>query len=264
MNKITLGGIAISLIATGFASQIANAGEITVAAGNLPPHITKQGEGREAEIIRSSLEACGHTVKFVVQPFTRHWETYKTDENIDAVATVPIGLPLPGVASSHYISFHNGVSSLAAAKLKSKSLSDLSGKSVVAFAGAKGILPGLDTAISTFKSYTEKTDQIKQSRLLFSGRADAVLGDGLIFAEYNRTLQEQAKTKDLGFDPEQPVKFSAIMEATPYVMMFKDASVNDDFNRCYSELKSAGTIDAINNKYISKYKNVVGDEYNGL
>ena len=261
--KQTLGAITIGICTLGLSGP-GQSKEIVIAAGELPPHIDEAGNGREAEIIKSSLEACGHTAKFVVKPFTRHWALYEKDKSVEAVTTVPVGMPLPGFASTPYIKFHNGVSVLSESGLTPSSLSDLAGKKVVAFAGAEGILPGLKDASSQFKSYDEKADQLSQSRLLFAKRIDAVIGDGLIFSEYNAQLREQAKSKKLSFDPSQSVKFYAAFDPTPYALVFRDEALQKDFDKCYGELKAAGTIDSINQSYIDKHKEVVGSEYQGL
>ncbi|MDX1736792.1 MAG: transporter substrate-binding domain-containing protein, partial [Alphaproteobacteria bacterium] len=196
--------------------------------------------------------------------FTRHWESYKGDSSFDGVATVPSGFGLEGSESVAYVNYHNGVSSLKSKNLTASSLNDLSGKSLVAFAGARQIIPGLDGAVNSFSSYSEKTDQIKQSRLLFSGRTDAVLGDALIFFNYNDVLQKESANKKLGFDPHQEVSFSPIFDQTPYHMVFRDSALNDDFNRCFKELDEAGKIQEINKSFVSKYQSLVGSGYLGF
>lgn len=145
-----------------------------------------------------------------------------------------------------------------------KTLMDLKDLRVIAFASAKDILPGLGDTTASFKSYSEKSNQISQSMLLFSEKADAVLGDGLIFAAYNATLREKHAQKPLPFDPTQNVVFKANFDPTPFAMMFKSEAIRNDFNRCYGELKASGEIDKINQFYVAKYVDVVGKEYRGL
>jgi len=255
--RLSHGFFLIGLVAS---ASLADAAEIEIRAANLPPMMTEAGEGREAEIIRATLAQCGHSVRFTVEPFTRHWKSYESGEG-DAVATVPPGFGLPGTETDHYIAFQNGVSVLAQGGLPVASLADLAGKEVIAFGGASGILPGLDTAKDSFKSYREVTDQIVQSRLLFAGRADAVIGDGMLFAEYNRRLREGGQ--DLRFDPDQPVVFYKTFEPSPYAMVFRDPAVAADFDRCFVELSADGTIDAINKRYVERYRAVLGGAYLG-
>ncbi|WP_208996971.1 ABC transporter substrate-binding protein [Roseibium denhamense] len=181
----------------------AAADEITILAGNLPPMFLEGGDGREAEIITATLEKCGHSATFEIQPFTRHWESFKSGKG-DAVSTVPVGMPVDGTASEVYIHYQNGVSFLSDSGAAYEGLEDLAGKKVIGFKGAEAIIPGLADHTGSFADYREVTDQITQSRSLFGGRVDAIIGDGMLFAEYNRQLQGQT---DLRFDPNQPVTF---------------------------------------------------------
>ena len=237
---------------------------LTIVASNLPGHFDKDGMGREADIVRTTLNTCGHSVRFIVQPFTRHWDTFKTNFSIDAVTTVPDAVKLDGFQTDTYIKYHNGVSMLSSSDLLPETVDDLKDKSVLAFMGALDILPGLRTASASFSGYAEKTDQLIQNRLLFANRVDAVVGDGLIFAEYSLQLRRAAKNRSLGFDPDQKVRFFPIFEPTPYHMVFRDEGVQQDFDKCYAELKAAGKIDEINNRYIDKYSEFVGSTYQGL
>jgi len=249
---------ALTLAATQIPA-FAHAEDLTILAGDLPPMFNADGTGREAEVITTVMERCGHSVTFEIQPFTRHWKTYANGKG-DGVATVPLGMPLDGVQSDAYIQYQNGVSSLSEAGAGYADLSALSGQSVIAFMGASEIIPGLQDAVPSFKSYKEIADQIGQSRMIFGHRVDAVIGDGMIFAEYNRQLREQA---DLMFDPNQDVTFQAIFAPSDYGMNFRTEALTEDFNRCYGEAKAYGTLDAINQKWAERYRDTLGTQYLG-
>lgn len=239
---------------------MASAEDLTILAGDLPPMFNADGTGREAEVITTVMERCGHSVTFEIQPFTRHWKTYANGKG-DGVATVPLGMPLDGHQSEVYIQYQNGVSSLTEASASYADLGALSGQSVIAFMGASEILPGLKDAVPSFKSYKEVADQIGQSRMIFGKRVNAVIGDGMIFAEYNRQLRDQAD--DLMFDPNQGVTFQAIFAPSDYGMNFRSEALTADFNRCYSEASADGTIDAINKKWADQYRDTLGTQYLG-
>lgn len=235
---------------------------VTVLAPELPPMMTGDGTGREASIIAETLAACGHEARFKVVPFGRHWNDFRDGAQVDAVTTVPAGMEMPGARSAPYILYQNGASVLKSSGLTVKSLADLAGKRVITFAGAPDVLPGLRAAIPSFGDFRERADQMVHSNLLFAGRVDAVLADGLIFAEYNRQLQDKAKAGGgLPFDPAQPVQFTAIFPPTPYSMVFRDESLRGDFDRCLAELKAAGRIDAIDKAAVARYSATVGDQY---
>ena len=239
--------------------------DVRVLAPELPPMMDSSGKGREATLIQETLGACGHSVTFRVVPFTRHWADYKGDTSrSDAVATVPAGMDMPGFASTEYIQYQNGASVLKSAGLAVSKLEDLKGKRVVTFAGGKDILPGVKEALPGFVDFREVADQLIHSNTLFAKRVDAVLGDGLIFAEYNRILQNKAKAGEkLPFDPAQDVVFTAIFPPSTYHMVFRDEVLRDDFNRCFETLKKSGRIDAINRAVVEPFRATVGTQYLG-
>ncbi|QCG95283.1 amino acid ABC transporter substrate-binding protein [Azospirillum sp. TSA2s] len=263
------GGVAARLaLCIGLASAAlpAAARPVTILAPELPPMMTADGSGREASIIKETLATCGHEAHFKVVPFGRHWNDYRDGVQaggpVDAVTTVPAGMEMPGSRSVPYIHYQNGASVLKSSGLTVRSLADLAGKRVITFSGAPDVLPGLRAAIPSFGDFRERADQMVHSNLLFAGRVDAVLADGLIFAEYNRQLQEKAKSAGgLPFDPAQPVQFTAIFPPTPYSMVFHDESLRADFDRCFAELKAKGRIDAIDREWVARYAATVGDRY---
>lgn len=231
---------------------------VTIMAPDLSPMVYADGTGREAEIVSAVLGHCGHEVVFEVQAFTRHWASFEAG-NGDAVMTVPTAMPMEGTKSKPYISYQNGVSFLAGTGRDYASLSDLSGLSIAAFKDASNILPGLAEASGTFASYREMMDQETQSKLLFGGRVDGIIGDGMLFAAYTASLREAGA--DSLIDASQPLEFRAIFEPSNYTMNFRDASLSADFDRCFSELEADGTIAAINTKWIDKFRDTLGTNY---
>ncbi len=254
MIKLTTLTIAMTLTAGAALSD-----GIHVIGAALPPMMMDGGKGREAEVIQATLERCGHSVVWELQPFTRHWASFNKGQG-DAVTTVPMGMPMQGDTTQPYIQYQNGVSFLATHSAVT-SLEGLSGMSVVTFQGASSILPGLSDVQDSFGSYREITDQIVHSQLLFSGRTDAVIGDGMIFAEYNRQLARNSGA--LSFDPTQPVTFNATFAPSEYAMAFRNPSHAADFNRCFEEISADGTVAAINTKWVEQYRDVLRDQYMG-
>ncbi len=250
----------LSAIAATGGANVASAANLTIMAGELPPMIMADGTGREVEIITEVMSRCGHEVTFKVQPFTRHWKSYEAGTG-DAVTTVPQGMPLPGGQSQTYIQYQNGVSNLEDSGASFTDLGSLSDHTVIAFMGASDILPGLKAATESFKSYKEAADQIVQSRMIFAQRVDAVIGDGMIFAEFNRQLRDDVA--DLPFDPMQNVRFQATFDPSNYTMNFRDASLAADFDRCFSAAEADGTIAQINKTWVEKYRDTLGSQYLG-
>lgn len=239
------------------------ADQLVIVAPELPPMFHADGTGRDALIIREALAACGHGVRFRVVPMGRHWGDYGTGA-ADGVAVVPPGMRLPGWPSDVYARYQNGASVLTSSGLTINSLADLVGKRVVTFAGGTEILPGLREIADRFADLRERADQMVHSNLLFAGRVDVVLGDGLIFAEYNRQLRERAGTgQHLPFDANQAVVFTAIFPPSPYTVVFRNERLRDDFNRCLGILSTTGRIDDIARAAVEPYRDAVGNRYLG-
>ena len=250
--------VALLCAAAALASAQANAAEVEVLVGYLPPMVNKDGSGREAEIISATLDRCGHSAKFTIQPFTRHWQSFESG-TADAVATVPVGMPTSGTQTAPYVSYQNGISFLKSSGVEASTLGDLNGMKIVAFEGASSIIPGLSGATGAFKSYREMADQETQSKLLYGKRVDGILGDGMLFAEFARQLQEAGAAS--GVDASQPIEFRAIFEPTPYGMSFRDAEMAAAFDRCFAELEAEGKIAEINTGWTDKYREALADNY---
>jgi len=242
--------ILLTLVATP-----ATARTVTILLGNVPPNVDRNGHGREIEIISRIADACGWTPIFRIEPYGRHWRSFQ-DGAGDAVGTVPPGLDLGGTHTASYITYRNGVSVLASRGIHPTSLDDLADLSIVAFMGAHTAIPGLTEAKEHFFSYQEIADQMIHSRLLFAGRVDAVLGEGMIVAEYNHRL---AKTDRDRFDTTQPVIFTPIFAPTHHEMVFRDPALAEAFNGCLDAVSD--DLPAITAQYANRYRDVIGDAY---
>jgi hypothetical protein len=235
------------------------AAELVISAPVLPPHVTDDGDGREAAIVRETLQQCGHEVTFETRFFGAHWKRYRQSDRMDAVTTVPPGMNLPGHTTDTYVRYQNGVSVLAKSGHDISELSDLRGLDIVTFENGLSIL-GIADKRDMFGSVREVADQEVHSRLLFGGRVDAVLSDGLIFAAHNRSLHEQGVE---AYDVTQDVRFRAVVPPSKYVMAFRDKALRDDFDRCFDELKASGRVAEINETYIDRFRDTVGKQYLG-
>lgn len=256
---------------------------LRIAAPALPPMVVLEGTGHEQKILTETLGRCGFEPRFVLFPFGKHWQAYAApdqdrggvagqaagtaadDARFDAVSTVPPDLSLPGARSADYIWYQNGVTVLDTSGFRPVSLADLAGRRVIAFADARKILPGLEAVIPTFASYTEKADQMVHSSLLFAGRVDVVLSDGLMISEFNRRLRERVGGgEQLAFDPSRRVHFHALFPPSPYHMVFRNSTQQQVFDRCLSEMVLSGRHDALMREAVSPYRSTVGDQYLGF
>lgn len=202
---------------------------IRIAAGQIPPYMDADGRGLEADAIEARLSPeASETIEYFVLPFSRHWTSYLQDERFAAVATVPEGMALEGFPSQPYITYQNGIGFRCADMPDGAHLDDLTGRKVVAFSGAASVLDDINRRSGSFLSYVEIANQRVHSERLIDGRADAVVGDRLIFAHYNAeilagmTPEERAAVPELCFD--------AIFPETRYHMVFRSESLRDRFD----------------------------------
>lgn len=231
---IQLLGLFVAIVCAGFIlfgiaqSQDGEADTVHIVTGLLPPHMDEKGEGREARIIREAfaLAAPEIRVKFHVQPFSRHWSSFVSDNRFDGVTTVPVGMALDGNATGIYIHYQNGIGYRRADfpdGFGDFRFDALAGRRVVAFAGAATILDGLNKALGGFALYREERDQKTHSVMLLDRRIDVVVADGAIFFEYTRRLLESGTIGDFAFLP--------VSCATPYRMVFRNARHQQLFDK---------------------------------
>jgi polar amino acid transport system substrate-binding protein len=241
-----------ALVAVGFSSvrpQSSPAGVLRISAGEVPPHMDWTGGGREAEIIRAALrdEHGPGGIEFHVAPFSRHWEVFKRDERLHAVATTPLNMQLKGFASQPYIRYRNGIIYRAGDfpdGLGPQPVAALRDRRVVAFAGAALVLPGLQAAIPTFRSYAEYDDQYVHSVMLARGFVDVVIADRLIVDAYSRQVlgpRYEAEAARLRFDP--------AFCPTAYRMVFRTDALRAAFDKGLVAAGGRGELAAIEARY---------------
>lgn len=226
---------------------------INISSPYLPENVEQNGKsGREIEIIQAVITCMGHTAKIEVSPYLRHLKIFSQNDRFDAVSTVPVGYTIEGYTTSAHVFYHNGGIVRVDADLEIASKQNLKGKHVIAFRGAKNLLPGLSLVISKMKSYKETTEQYNHNKMLMSKRVDVVLSDGLIFMAHQRRLFPSEIDK---------VRFKPLFKPIPFFMTFKDKLLGQSFDQCYKKLSKQKVIDKINNKFINKYKQSLGKGY---
>lgn len=255
MKNLLLANIFLSFfIVSSAQSRLKN---LTVVAAYLPANTSHTGRGREADLVKAVLSCSGYSVEYDVQPYARHFVSYKEVKKYDAVITVPGDMKLPGYDSLSHINYQNGVSTLENGKIV-RSLTDLKGQKVVSFKGAINIIPGLKKATSLMKSYEEMSRQDIHSQMLFTKKIDAVISDGLIFSAHNELLREKHYSNPYYH---QKTKFRAIFPPNPFKIVFKSEKVRDLFNLCYKKLKTNGKLQRIHNRHLEKHEETLGNQY---
>jgi ABC-type amino acid transport substrate-binding protein len=233
-----------------------------MVAPAIPPHFASDGSGRIADVIRATLARCGHSVRFTIVPFGRHWHDYDEVPEYDALATAEAEQVFTGYSTKPFMHLQDGATVLADSDLAEiAGPQDLVGRRVVAFPSADKIL-GIEDLVPRFAEFRFRSDRFDQVRPLLAGRADAVLADGLITAHFLQLLRarkEQGLEPDI--DPAKPVAFRRIFAKGSQRLYFKESAIRDDFDRCFAELDAAGEVDRIAGAYVDRYRDIVHDQY---
>lgn len=259
--KKAVSAIGLGMLVMGFAPT-SLAEHLRILAPDLPGTSEAGGFGRDAETVRRVLEHCGYETEFIIQPFGRHIVTFRDSAKADAVMTVPLGMRLPGHSTAAYIWYQNGAVYDANRIPEVSELADLWGLDVVTFKDGVRLL-GLDEVRSRFGNMFEIANQRIHSHLLFLGRVDAILADGLIVAEVNRQMLAE-ETRIPGASDGLDVRFAPIFNPSPYKMVFRQPSLARDFDDCYDQAYAAGVVGDIDEKYIGKYQDALGYRYLGF
>jgi polar amino acid transport system substrate-binding protein len=229
--------------------------EIRIGVGlSKPPYILESGReaqpasgaakigGLEVEIVEQALAAGGYRMIAESYPPARALALVRAG-HLDGMATVTEGIGAFGHFSDDYITYRNVAITLRRRAIRLDSVADLARHSVAAFQNARFILtPEFAAVVAAHENYTEHPQQITQNRLLYSGRADVVIGDRLIFHALSRQVSD-------GLDTAQPVMIHELFPPMPRKMVFRDPAVRDAFNAGLKAIRADGTYAATEARY---------------
>jgi len=213
---------------------------------SLPPYIMQGSDnGVDADIVRQALQAANYTLKLEYVPFARV-SVSMANKTADAAFPINEASGVTGVYySDSHISYQNVVVALKSKGLKIAGPADLKTLRVVAFGDAGNYL-GSDFAAMTKvnKSYSELADQQSQVKMLFKGRADALVMDINIFKYFRQSIKDM--------DVSQDVVFYEIFPPTAYKVAFTSKDVCGKFNAGLKALKASGKYAEIFKTYIKE------------
>ena len=235
------------------AAGSAAACEIRAVVGlHKPPYIYEPtASGLEHELFGSAMSAVQCVVRWTHAPPARAMTMLRRQE-IDVMLTARDNGSITAHFSEPYIVYNNVAMSLDARNLKINRIEDLSAHRVLAFQNARLVLGDrFRAATAEAPSYQEIAQQITQVRMLFSGRADVVVGDRRILellrnevmAEANALIQADAR-----------FAVHELFEPTEYRAAFVDPAMRDRFNQGLAQLRASGGYA----KIIARYRNVTG------
>lgn len=167
-----------------------SAKEINLVAGlSLPPYIIQEtNKGMEQDIISEALGLKGHTLKLKYVPFVRVVVDYKKN---DGAVTINESSGIKGNYSDVVMVYQNYAISLLDKGIKINEIKDLGDKNIVAFQNATKYLgDAYAETVKGNKKYKEQGKQDLQVKLLYSGRADAIVSDINIFKYYRNQLKD--------------------------------------------------------------------------
>lgn len=219
--------------------------EIRTAIGDsLPPYVFKSSNsGIEYDIIKEALAYKGHVLVPVYVPFARTPSFLQTGK-ADAAATILDAYEESSFFySDSHISYQNVAITLKERNLKIDTISDLSGKKILAFQKAN-IYLGSEFAkyCSAPSIYSEIANQETQIGMLYKNRVDVIVMDIYIFYYYKKMTKL--------FKTEKPIVVHKIFTPTNYKVAFTEKSVRNDFNEGLAALKASGKYDMIFKKYL--------------
>lgn len=231
---------------------------LRVVAPYLPENVEQNGKsGRDLEVFSNITNCMGFQVQVDVHPYVRHLKSYLSNNDYDAITTIPVTDKTIHHKTQNYISYNNGVIVRSQDFPNGvRSIQDLKDKHIFAFTGAKTLLKGVSENLKSFASYNESSTQFLHNEMLIKKRVDGVFSDGLIFmAHQRRLIDKEPEMKDT------KVKFYSLFSLSHFSAAFRNPSLVPDFNECLSKLKKNGTLEKIEKRYGLKYDESLGDEY---
>ena len=238
-------------------SQTALAQEVSVGfAAQSEPFVMpdRRNPGISVEIVREAFKLVGHEVKPVFQPYKRILEEVRRGRLDGAMAISD------GDRSLHYsepcIAFDNVAIIREGDGIMINDIGDLPGHRVVAWQNAHDHLGGefqrlFGTHVTDdyVRQYFDLADQAAQVRMFWSGRADIIVIDDVIFDYMTSSMAGDFET---GVPLERHRIFGGL---TVFSIAFDDPELKDRFDVGVAKLRASGGIERI----YKKYRSVQGD-----
>ncbi len=226
-------------------SQATNVIELTAGLSK-PPFVIENNlkkPGIQLDLIKAIFAEEKQIVRFVHVSLARSFAN--TDKwHSDGVITLPNGYSHDNVfVSMPYISYQNVVVTLKEDNLSIDLLTDLQGKKVIAFQTAQKFL-GVEfaNAVEEAAEYREISDQMRQIRMLFAKRTQALVLDISIFKYFLHNNPDSSYAK--------PYKVHWLFAPRIYSAGFKSKLHRDKFNSGLNKIKANGKYQQILDKYL--------------
>lgn len=223
--------------------------ELKIAFGQYtPPYVFEDGTGIAVDIVRMAMKEGGYQIEPVYVPIERGYKMFAAHQ-VDGTTIIQESTGIAAAYSKPFMSYHNRAYSLKSRNLGITRMSDLAGKTVVAFQSASKFLgPEFAQVSAANPEYKEIAQQQAQTQMLLLGRIDVAVMDEAIFRYYRQVLIAKGKV-DSG------VEFIGYELFTPtyYQAAFKDPAVRDAFDRGIAAMRQDGRYQGIYRKYTEQY-----------
>lgn len=243
--------LAFSLLIALCSSNV-SAREITVGfADHSAPFVLPHQEnpGISVELIREALKAAGHDIEPVFQSYERIKEEVRRGR-LDAAAGAMPDERNDLYYSSPCIAFDNVAIVRKRDNIKIDTISDLPGHSIVAWQNAHDHLGGEFQRLfgrhvkdDYVQQYFDLADQTAQVKMFWSGRADVIVIDDVIFDYLTSKLAHDFDTSP---ELERHRIFGGL---TVFSVAFNDGDLRDQFDQGLALLRERGEIERIYDKY---------------
>ncbi len=217
---------------------------------DIPPYITKDaGGGMEIDIVRQALKVKGHTFSVKQYSYEQLDHVIKKD-GLDAAACVQKSDD-GTYYSDNFIWFKNYAFTKKGSGIKIDSISDLKGKSIVAWENAyEDLGPDFEALFSPDvkepyrDKYKEIPNQKNQVEMFWNGEADVIVIDESILLWFTKhSSTKNAKVSNI-------VYHNIFGDKTEFRVSFKDKQMRDDFNAGLKHIREKGVYQKIMDKYL--------------
>ncbi len=220
---------------------------IELTAGlSKPPFVIEndmQNLGIQLDLIKAIFAEENQAVRFLHVPLARSF-TSVDKWHSDGTITLPSDYRHESVfISEFYISYRNVIVTLKEDDLSINTLADLKGKKIIAFQTAKKFLGAeFVNAIKAAEDYREVADQMRQIKMLFAKRTQALVLDISIFKYFLHNHSDSRYAR--------PYKVHWLFAPRTYSAGFKSKLHCEQFNRGLKEIKANGKYQQILDKYL--------------
>ncbi len=218
---------------------------ISIGTSEAPPHtINGKNKGIDLDITALVLNKLGYQVNFHFFGLARSAIEVHAGR-LDATTPIFWQEDKPGIYSSNaIINYLPTVFSLAKNEFSPKSLTDLTGHSIITFQGATGYFGEEFVMLSQQSHYHEVNDMSVIPQLLDKERFDYAVLDKYVFYYFYFQTSEDNRT-DI-FD-----EFNLIPQV-PSSVAFHDKQLRDEFNDMLKQVKTTEEYQAIIKRYLNR------------